>query len=131
VIGLDTNILVRLVLQDDAKQFEQAVAILVKEFAHNRRTFVSLIALTELAWVLQSSAKIKKQKIADEIEAFLDAEEIIVEQSDLVRRALANYRSLKIDFADALIAAVNAKHDCTRTVSFDKAAIKSGLMSAP
>jgi predicted nucleic-acid-binding protein len=131
VIGLDTNILVRLVLQDDAKQFEQAAALLANAYAQNRSAFVSLIALTELAWVLQSSAKIKKQKIADEIEAFLDAEDILVEQSDLVRKALVSYRSLKIDFADALIAAVNVKHGCTRTVSFDKAAIKSGLMSAP
>jgi len=129
--GLDTNVIVRYVTQDDRKQFRRADAVFTEAASSGDKLFVNAIVLCELVWVLRGAYREPRERIIPVIEALLETPEVVVEDADLARRALADWQGGRGDFANCFIARRNQRSGCQTTLSFDKALAKSTLFSAP
>ena len=129
MIGLDTNVLVRYLVQDDAAQASAASRLIGTQCTSDDPGFVSLLVLAELVWVLDRAYGYARHQVADVLNAILTAAELKAEQPDLARRALVDFEHGPADFADYLIGHVNAASGCSTTATFDKRAMKSGLHS--
>jgi predicted nucleic-acid-binding protein len=124
VIGLDTNVVVRYLAQDDARQSAAATRLFERVLAPDNPGFVSSVVLCELAWVLAECYGADRARIRQAIEGLLSARQIAVEAPDVVRHALRAWEQGGADFADALIGATAARHGAGKTVTFDRAAAK-------
>jgi predicted nucleic-acid-binding protein len=124
MIGLDTNILVRYFAQDDPVQSHKATVVMEQHLTEQTPGFVSVVALAETTWVLESVYRLRKQEIAVVIERILGADALLVEHEAEVATALTAVWEGRGSFADALIAALNAKAGCSRTVTFDRKALR-------
>jgi predicted nucleic-acid-binding protein len=125
VIGLDTNVLIRLFLaEDDPGQHDRSVA-LMRDRAVSAR--INLVVLAEAVWTLQRNMGRSRAAAADFVQGVLDAESIEIEADRIVRQALADFRIGPADFADYLIARLNAERGCPVTYTFDTKAAKSPL----
>jgi predicted nucleic-acid-binding protein len=127
VIGLDTNVLVRYVVQDDAAQARAASRLIETRCTGEDPGFVSLLVLAELVWVLDRAYGYARDQVGSVLDGILTAAELKVEQPDLARRALVDYGNGPADFADYLIGHVNAACGCSTTATFDKRTVKSAL----
>ena len=127
MIGLDTNVIVRYIMQDAPKQVAQAVAVIEGQLSGDNPGFVSLIALVETVWVLKSVYRIPKQGLITVIDTLLTTRQLSIEHSDCVFRALRVYRAGNGDFSDALIAAVGSANGCSETLTFDRKAATVGM----
>lgn len=127
MIGLDTNVLVRYIMQDDAVQAAKATA-LVETLDADRPGFVAVVSIVELYWVLTSCYGLTGSQVMQALEILLRTKEIVVDQAEQVLRALRACAGGKADFADCLIERTAAAAGCTRTVTFDtKAARHAGM----
>jgi len=119
MIGLDTNVLVRFLVQDDRVQFARAQRLLAREARRGEPVLVSLLVLLETEWVLRSRYGLAKPEIADALSALLDSVELRVEDEAAVEQALFTWRDSRADFADCLIGARNRRLGCAATATFD------------
>ena len=124
MIGLDTNVVVRYLAQDDAKQSAAASRLFEEVLSPEDPGFVSAIVLCELAWVLAECYGADRARIRGALEGLLAARQIAVETPDIVRRALRAWADSGADFADALLGEVAAAHGAAKTLTFDRAAAK-------
>jgi len=122
--GLDTNVLVRYVMQDDPRQSAQATR-LVESLTAEAPGFVSTVSVIEFVWVLSSCFALQREQLASALEALLRTKEIIVERADTVWKAVRVFRDGAADFADCLIERSSAAAGCDRTMTFDRTAAKS------
>jgi predicted nucleic-acid-binding protein len=123
MIGLDTNVLIRLVIEDDESQTRRAQQLLSTLTVANQG-YVSLIMLAELFWVLKRRYKKSTAEVVKFITDLTKAEEIAFQSAEVVHYALeASKRGA--DFGDALIACSCQAGGCAKTVTFDKQAAKS------
>ena len=129
--GLDTNVIVRYVTQDNREQFRRADAVFTSAASTGDKLFINAIVLCELVWVLRSAYKETRERITPVIEALLETPEVVVEDADLARRALADWQSGIGDFADGFIARRNQRSGCQTTLSFDKALTTNALFGLP
>jgi predicted nucleic-acid-binding protein len=127
MIGLDTNILVRYVMQDDPKQSAKATR-LIESLAPEAAGFVSVIALIELVWVLTSCYDLTREQIAQALDALLRAKELVLDRAEQVSQALRVFRASSADFADCLIERTAHAAGCDRTMTFDRTAANSAGM---
>ncbi len=107
MIGLDTNLLVRLLVQDDRRQAERVGDLLARCDENGTRCLVTTIALCELEWVLSSAYGVPRTEIADSVEALLADDLIEVERAEQVRRAVRQFRNGKGDLSDHLLGATS------------------------
>lgn len=128
MIGLDTNVLVRYIMQDDARQSPLA-SRLVESLTAETPGFVPLVAVVELAWVLLSCYGLNRAQITAAFEALLRTKEIVLENAEVVWRAVRVYRDSSADFADCLVERSAAAAGCERTMTFDKGAVKNCAMT--
>jgi predicted nucleic-acid-binding protein len=124
VIGLDTNVVVRYLAQDDPKQSAVASKLFETVLTPDEPGFVCTVVLCEIAWVLAECYGADRARIRAAVEGLLAARQIAVETPDTVRKALRSWGESSADFADALIGAVAASHGVAKTVTFDRAAAK-------
>ena len=124
MIGLDTNVLVRYLAQDDARQAAIATRLFEQVLSDENPGFVSAVTLCEVAWVLAECYAADRARIREAIEKVLSTRQISVETPDLVRKALRAWGDSGADFADALIGAVATAHGAEKTVTFDRAAAR-------
>ena len=124
MIGIDTNILVRIVTRDDEKMAQRAYKIIQKQCSETQPAFVSTVVLSELVWTLKSRYQYGREQVAEAIKTLVSAKELCFENMDAVQRALDFYTDRNIDFADALIGAIHKYEGCTTTLTFDKKASK-------
>ena len=117
--GLDTNVLVRFITRDDEAQFRRADALFSAASSGNR-LFVNVIALCELVWVLGSAYGETRERIATVLAHLIETPEIVIEDVDLVRRAVSDFKAGTGDFADYLMARRNSRSGCDTTLTFDK-----------
>lgn len=120
-IGIDTNVLLRMVLNDDADHRAKALAF-GRTLSEQSPGFVSLIVLVEFNWSLTSRYRQPKQSALQAIRSLLHTKGLVFEGFHSVVRALELATRSKADFADALIAEVGRENGCTRTVTFDRKA---------
>jgi predicted nucleic-acid-binding protein len=127
MIGLDTNVLVRYIAQDDAAQSPKASA-LIESLTADEPGYVTQVALVEVVWVLSSLYAADRDQIAKVVEGLLRTKELSVEAAETVWKALRVFTSSKADFADCLIERVCHDAHCEYTATFDtKAARSAGL----
>lgn len=128
MIGLDTNVLVRYIMQDDAKQAAKATK-LVESLSPDAPGFVTVVSVIELVWVLSSCFDLTREQITQALDALLRAKQLVVDQADQVVRALRTYSSSSADFADCLIERTASSAGCVKTMTFDVAASKQAGMT--
>src|SRR5271163_4266104 len=119
MIGLDTNVLVRYIMQDDAKQAALATQ-LVESLSAQSPGYLPLVAVVELAWVLTSAYDLDRLQFCAALEGLLRSKEFIVERADIVWKALRLFRTANADFADCLISNSAAAAGCETTMTFDR-----------
>ena len=124
MIGLDTNVLVRYIMQDDDKQSALATR-LVESLSVESPGFVPLVSVVELAWVLSSAYALDRGQVVQAFESLLRTKEIAVERAEIVWKALRVFQGANADFADCLIERSAAVAGCDRTMTFDRAAARS------
>jgi predicted nucleic-acid-binding protein len=122
MIGLDTNILVRYLAQDDPVQSAKATEILERRLTPKNPGFVSVVAIVETVWVLDRAYGLTAQEIATAVERLLQVEVLTIENEQEVFTAMIALRQGRASFADALIAELGARAGCTRTLTFDQKA---------
>ena len=122
MIGLDTNVLLRLFIEDDPAQSDRARRF-VNAAASDEPCIVNPIVLAEFAWTLARNFKIRRQEVARLIEGVLSMDDLEVPFRHAAEGALDAYRGGKADFPDYLLAAINAELGCASTATFDRAAL--------
>ena len=123
MIGLDTNVLVRYLAQDDPKQSPKATR-LIESFTAEAPGFVSVVSVVELAWVLTGCYASTKAELCEVLETLLRAKGIVVAHADTVWKALRLFRNGNTDFADCLIERFANEAGCSHTTTFDRDAAK-------
>lgn len=124
MIGLDTNVLVRYVAQDDPKQSPKATR-LIESLSANAPGFITVVSVIELVWVLSSCYSSTKGEICEVLDSLLRTKELVVAQADTVWKALRVFRNGNADFADCLIERSANAAGCVHTATFDADAAKT------
>lgn len=131
MIAFDTNVLLRLLLNDDARQSKQAQAVMDRAISASDRVLLPDIVLCELEWVLDSVFNLPKSKIMETLRRLLDAEEFAFISRVAVAQALVNYKKGKADFSDYLMGESAAVAGATTTYTFDRALRRTSGFSHP
>lgn len=124
MIGLDTNVLIRYLLQDDEKQSYLAVKTIEAAIHRGDCLYVCLIVLCEVVWVLDYHYELKKEDIVRFLDMLLHSGSIEIENREEVLGAFQEYQKASANFADCLIGKTHQSRGCTTTYSFDKKALK-------
>ncbi len=122
MIGADTNVLVRAVLEDYPEESRLAQQFL-KQTSSHKKLFVSSYAILEMAWVLKVK-KHTRQAIYESILDLLESPGIVVGQREIIIAALERYIKGKADFGDYLILAEGEHYQAPKLATFDKAFCK-------
>ena len=128
MIGLDTNVLVRYIMQDDPMQSPKATH-LIESLTSDQPGFVPLVAVVELLWVLSSSYALNRDQLVEALDLLLRSKEIVVDSADLVLQAQRRFAKGGADFADCLIERIAQAHGCQDTMTFDACAAKAAGMT--
>lgn len=128
MIGLDTNVLVRYIMQDDPKQSPKA-SQLIESLDVNKPGYITQVSVIELYWVLTSSYELTGEQVAQALEAILRTKQLLVERADQVMRALRVFAAGGADFADCLIERSSAGAGCSQTMTFDVGASRHAGMT--
>lgn len=126
--GLDTNVLVRYVMQDDPRQSPRATR-LIESFSADDPGFVPVVTVVELVWVLSGSYGLGRAQVSAVLDGLLRSKELVLDRPDLVSQALNRFSAGGADFADALIERIAADAACSRTMTFDVGAAKNAGMT--
>jgi predicted nucleic-acid-binding protein len=130
--GLDTNVLVRYLAQDEPKQAARATRLIEEELSVAEPGFISLVVLVELCWVLRRLYSASADELLATVEDLLNTPRFQLDRRDVVTATVQFMKageSAKAGFADALIAQLAAAQGCSRTVTFDKAAVRYAGMT--
>jgi predicted nucleic-acid-binding protein len=131
LIGVDTNILVRLVVADDPAQTEEAVRFLDQRCSPERPALVNRVIVAETVWVLERAYRYRRDQVVDVLTRLLGTASIVVEDAADVARAVELYRE-GAGFTDALVGVSNLRRGCTTTATFDRRAKRfSSIFEAP
>jgi len=118
--GLDTNVLVRYLTQDDKGQAEVASKTIEGAAAKGEKMLIHPIILCELVWVLESAYDFPKTEIMKALEGILRIAQFEIVEKDTVRQALSDFRQGKADFSDYYLGRANEKAGAGITLTFDK-----------
>jgi predicted nucleic-acid-binding protein len=130
MIGLDTNVLVRYLAQDDPVQSPKATEFIEHRLTEDDPGFVSVVAMVETAWVLERAYRLSDAVIAAAIERTLQADVLVIESEQAIFTAMTALKEGRGSFADALIGALGAKAGCSRTLTFDTKAARLPVSSS-
>lgn len=123
MIGLDTNVLVRYIAQDDPKQSPMATD-LIESLTADTRGYVGVVSVVELMWVLTDCYALTKAELCELLATLLRTKEIVVAHADTVWQALRLFKEGKADFADCLIERFAKEAGCDYTATFDRDAAR-------
>lgn len=127
MIGLDTNVLVRYIAQDDPRQTAKAARLIERECSEARPGFITAVALAELVWVMEECYRSAKPEIIAILQRILRTRQFVVEEAETVWKAVRLFESARADFADCLVDRICAAHDCEYTATFDRDAARAGM----
>jgi predicted nucleic-acid-binding protein len=122
VIGLDTNVLVRHITQDDPVQSPVASDVIERRLTPQVPGFISVPAMAETAWVLARSYGLAGPELAAVLEQLLQSSVLVVDCEQQVYAAMIAEREGRGRFADTLIAELGARAGCNYTLTFDRKA---------
>ena len=122
MIGLDTNVVIRYLVQDDKKQSAAATRFIEKSLTKDTPGYINQISLCEIIWVLQRCYGVTKTQVREIIEGLLTTKQLNVENVEVTWKALRAFDANDVDFCDALIGQLNIRSGCEYTITFDKKA---------
>ena len=125
MLGIDTIVVVRLLIEDDAEQTRRAQRLVVRAFEQGDPVVVPLLVLIETEWVLRSRYGFDKDMALRAMRTLLEARELEFEDEPAVEEALFHHKDSSAGFADCLIAAHNRRLGCSATATFDAKAARS------
>lgn len=123
MIGLDTNVLIRLFAQDDPVQSQQASEVL-QSLSPKRPAWISIANIMEIEWVLRSKYHFGRNEVAEILSGLLILPSVVVEQHVTVAHMLTLYQASKADFGECMIVASAQAAGCTKILTFDKVAAR-------
>jgi predicted nucleic-acid-binding protein len=132
MIGLDTNVLVRYLAQDDPRQSAAATRLIDSELSAGAPGFVSLVVLAELCWVLRSLYSATPAEVRETVSDLLSMPQFHLERRDVVQAALqgmVNRKNAKSGIVDALISQLASAAGCSHTLTFDRTAVRDAGMT--
>lgn len=124
MIGLDTNILVRYLTQDDPIQSAKAREIVERRLSEEKPGFVSIVVMVEIVRVLERAYGLAPHEIVGAVERILQTDVLVVENEQEVFTAMIALKNGRGSFADAVIAALGARMGCSCTLTFDRKALR-------
>jgi predicted nucleic-acid-binding protein len=124
MIGLDTNVIVRYLAQDDPVQSARATQIIERQLTEEEPGFVSLVAMVETVWVLQRVYGLTSREAANAVERMLEADTLMIQNEQEVFMAMMALKSGAGAFSDALIGALGGWAGCKATAIFDRKAAR-------
>ena len=127
MIGIDTNVLVRYLVQDDKRQSQLATKLIEESLSPNQPGYITLLTLVEVVWVLKSCYSVKKAELGILIRMVLETKQLLIEQAESCYRALKVFENGNADFSDALIFTLSKDAGCSETITFDKNAKSVGM----
>ena len=127
MIGLDTNVIVRYIMQDDLVQSRKATRLVEENLSSETPGYITLVTLAEVIWVLKSVYEIASKDLINLVGMLLATKQIRTERASTGYRAVKVFDSGRADFSDALILVVGMEDGCTEIVSFDKKAASIGM----
>ena len=119
MIGIDTNVLVRYIAQDDATQSRRATSFIEKECNEAAPGFVGLVVLVEVVWVSESRYGATRQEVAGIVRKILSIKQLVVQDAETAWKALRLFESSKADLADCLVARSAFAAGCKGVVTFE------------
>ena len=125
--GLDTNVLVRFLAQDDAAQSARATRLIERELSEREPGHIGLVVLVETCWVLKRLYGATAAELRETVRDLLDTRQFVIEQRTVVLRAVTRLGDGAGDLADALIAEGAVEAGCMRTVTFNKQGVRLGM----
>jgi predicted nucleic-acid-binding protein len=130
MLALDTNVLVRYIVQDDKAQAAQATRA-IELLTSDSPAFISCIVLCELNWVLKTVYKISKESCITTLRKILSIAVFEVERPECCAKALRTYEKGMADFSDYLIYEIAKNEGYERVLTFDAKALKSEGFQQP
>jgi predicted nucleic-acid-binding protein len=124
VIGLDTNVLVRYIVQDDSDQLALAAEVLESALTIEEPGYISTVVMAEVVWTLKRVYGLSDAALAAVIERILEIDVLVVEQSEVVFEAMTELSRGRASFPDAFIAGLARAAGCSHTLTFDKRAAR-------
>lgn len=131
MIALDTNVLVRFLVEDDPGESARARQLIEQKLGQDLPFFVADVVLCEVVWVLRSNYRLPKSHTLDTLEKLLHATQLTFSSSDRIARALRAFRSGRGDFADYLIREEARDFGYQTVVTFDRDLLKETGFVAP
>lgn len=125
MIGLDTNVLVRYITQDDPVQADMVNQLIEQELTESSPGVISHIVLCEVVWVLSRAYNYSRQQVGEVIQAVLTCREFSVESADVAILAWQDYIQGNADFSDYLLGRVHQRLGAVYTLTFDRKAASS------
>ncbi len=123
MIGVDTNILLRLLVVDDPEQSEKARNFLSQRSAEDP-AYISGIVLAELVWVLRRRLGYQHPQIAELPLSFLASEDVVMENAEELGLLLSEENAPVDTLADNMVTWAAMKAGCSKVVTFDRRAAK-------
>ncbi len=124
MIGLDTNVLVRYMANDDPVQSALAADLIEWRLTPEEPGFVSMVVMVETVWVLRGRYRWVGPELAAMIEMILAAETLLIEHARPVAEATEALKRGLASFEDALIDAIAREAGCSYTATFDRKALR-------
>ena len=131
MIGLDTNVLVRFLVEDDAGQAARAKNVVQHAIERDERLFVSDVVMCELAWVLERAYGLGRAELTETLRALLSAKHLTMGNADVLARALAAHGSGRGGFPDYVIRETARGAGCQTVATFDKALLREPGFERP
>lgn len=131
MIALDTNVVVRLLVDDDAAQCQRARRFVEAVEAADEMLWLSDVVLCETVWVLESCYRLPREAIARALARLIRARQIMIASSDQVAAALVRYAEGPADFADYVILEQSKAAGCEKLVTFDRELLTLPGVSEP
>jgi len=127
--GLDTNILVRFILQDEPEQARVATHFIENHCTPEEPGYINSIVICELIWVLGKGYRYDKRLLIKVLRQLLASPELVIEQRENTLAALRDYQESNADFSDHLLARINQDQGCITTYTFDRKAARSSAFT--
>lgn len=124
MIGIDTNVLMRLLVRDHDGQLKAAERFVNAHCSGDDPGYVSRIVIAEIAWVLKDVYDYDRSQIAGAIRGILNVSQFEIDSADAIHAAVADFEKFPAGFTDCLMARTNASAGCDYTITFDRKAAK-------
>jgi len=131
MIALDTNVLVRFLVEDDEEQTRKVARLIERAQNRGEQLFIGDIVMCETVWVLSTSYEFSRPEIVRVLSGLLRARGVVFTSSDRLARALQAYASSKGDFADYLIREHADAAGAETVATFDRALLRQAGFSKP